>query len=286
MDLTLDCHGGGNATAPRPLPKRSVAAWLAGLVALVASLPEARAEVPGPLSRIVPLRALAAGAVAPEEMRSLCGRLPQPCRADDTRAYAGSKTADGVLWLIDAAKPSLIRWDRAGDKAVQWDFSGYAHSLAANDDGAEPSPLVLHPALYPGFGEGFSVALVREQREMYSGGGASFGVADFVAVEAGGRVGPVLYSAVPFSCQKMIRACFSERDYRTSKHCHDESSGYLTIATPVAGEWLFTWHETEWPADTRARDSAKSSSRFRLPRGAAGKDRSLPPEVSFCGGPT
>ena len=299
MDLSCERSGGGKpamsfllsrvaAGGDRPTRTSNwfVNLGLIALAALAVSLPEVRAEVGSPSSPIVPLRGVAAGVVAPEEIRALCGRLPSPCRVDDVRVYTEGKAKDGDLWLIDAAKPSLVKWDRVGGKAEQWDFSAYSHSWAAGDEGGEASPLILHPALYPGIREGFSVALVREQREMYSGGGASFGVADFVAAGPGGRVGQVLYAAVPFTCQKMIRACFSERDYRTSRHCHDESSGYLTIDTPVGADWQFTWHETEWPANTRARDSVKSKTRFTVPRSIAPGGGVLPEGTFFCGGPT
>ena len=153
MDLNPTRGRGGKPAVARLSPRRPVHSWLAGLVALIVQLPGARAETPGPLPLIVPLRAVAAGAVAPEGIRALCGRLPRPCRVDDTRVYTEGKAKDGVLWLIDAAKPSLVRWNRVDGKAEQWDFSAYVHSSAAGDDGADPSPLILHPALYPGVGE-------------------------------------------------------------------------------------------------------------------------------------
>lgn len=259
---------------------RDVVSLLAILAGLLAG---ARAEPPGAWRGIVPL--IAARSFDLREMDSLCAGLPLPCSAGDTRVYNEGKAADGALWLIDAARPALTRWVRATGKAEQWDFSGYRHSYAEGGEQPGAEPLIIHPALYPARGDGFSVALVREYREMYSGGGASYGIADFVEVGPGGSVGTLIYGAVPFACRKMIRACFSERDYRTSKHCHDEYSGYLTIDTAAGAEWQFTWHETAWPANTAAGARVKSRTRFRLEQGAPPASATLPEGPAFCNGP-
>ena len=121
--------------------------------------------------------------------------------------------------------------------------------------------------------------MISESREAYSGGGATFETADFVGLDAARTV---LYGAVPFSCSKLVRACFTERDYQRSPHCHDEYAGSLTIRhTDGPGRWTFVWRETDW-------ESNVPKSRATTTRVAFG----VPPEntertdvVSFCGGP-
>ena len=92
----------------------------------------------------------------------------------------------------------------------------------------------------------------------------------------------VAYGAVPFSCSKMVRACFSERDYARSTHCHDESIGSLSIRYPDRpGRWTFTWQETEWGAHSPQSSAATTRTRFEVPPG----NTERPASVGFCGGP-
>lgn len=99
----------------------------------------------------------------------------------------------------------------------------------------------------------------------------------------------VLYAGVPFACSKLVRACFSEQDYRQSPHCHDDSAGHLTIefgdGSPPRG-WAFRWHERYWPSGEPKSSQRSTRSAFKVPAGprvvAAG---ALVPGVPFCGGP-
>src|SRR5690606_9576597 len=85
------------------------------------------------------------------------------------------------------------------------------------EDGAKP--LEIHPALYPAGPGLWAVAVLTRGREGYSGGGAEFVTADFVRLEPeAAEVGASqrLYASVPFSCSKIVRACFTEKEYKTS----------------------------------------------------------------------
>lgn len=212
----------------------------------------------------------------------LCALLPQPCKPDGLRLFRARDGAPGD-YIALADKPlAMARVKRsAGDAwALQQlhDFSGYRHSDTSRGDAA----LTLAPALYP-LAEGrWAVAVVSTVSDMYSGGGAHFSTADFVPLEAPGASARVAHAGVPFSCGKMVRACFSEKEYKTSAHCHDESSGSLRIAydAPAAAggayAWRYTWLQSEWPAHRRQSASTRSVTRFVDGGGEA---------APFCGGP-
>lgn len=202
-----------------------------------------------------PLRPVKAPADEPGWKAALCREADcTPGKAgDDIALY---RTDAGAWWAILDRGPGLLRLTRAGPGRwtieQAWSFADHQPAVAPSADlGGEPEPLKLFPALYP-LGPGrWAVALVSSQTESYSGGGASFETADFVSLTPGGPDGwPP--QGVPFSCSKMVRACFSEREYRTSKHCHDEYAGALRFAAqPEPGadyRWTLTWRETDWPA--------------------------------------
>ena len=113
----------------------------------------------------------------------------------------------------------------------------------------------MYPALYPVGPRAWAVAVVYVIAESYSGGGAGFSVADFVVLSDAPDAGDVpvspLYTGVPFSCAKQIRACFTEEDYRRNRHnCIDTFAGTLTLtyspsASPDRYAWTAAWHEQE-----------------------------------------
>ncbi|EJL78115.1 hypothetical protein PMI12_01376 [Variovorax sp. CF313] len=214
----------------------------------------------------------------------LCALLPQPCDVQQLGLYRPRGAAPGDYVVLSAEPLAMARIKRSTD-AAGWqldrlhDFSGYAQSLKKDSGAEQPEArLSLAPALYP-LAEGkWAVAVLQTVSEMYSGGGASFDTADFVPLEGGKAV----HEDIPFSCFKMIRACFSEKEYKTSKHCHDESNGSLRIAYGEAAkpgapyEWQYTWLQSKWPQNepqsvattTRIRFTAKTTER-----------------ADFCGGP-
>jgi hypothetical protein len=80
----------------------------------------------------------------------------------------------------------------------------------------------------------------------------------------------------------MVRACFSEKEYRTSPHCHDESTGSLRIAYAAPSKpsgdygWSYTWRQSDWAAHKPARATRTRVARFTDRGGDA---------APFCDGP-
>ncbi len=176
----------------------------------------------------------------------------------------------------------------------RWSFEKYP--LPASEDGSEVRMVDIHPALYPTGSGLWAVAVLNRIREGYLGGGAEFVIADFVTLD------PEMtettedqrrYNNVPFSCTKTVRACFSEKDYKTSPHCQDESSGYLTLKFEINPashfhDWTATWNETSWPAGVAksAQKKTQQTERLESVKHAVGPKGFVPKTFAFCdGGP-
>lgn len=172
-----------------------------------------------------------------------------------------------------------------------WNFEKYPAPSKPEGSG-DPRMLDIHPALYPAAPDLWAVAILSNQPESYSGGGASFSKADFVVLDP--KASEVtekqrLHAAVPFSCSKQVRACFSEKDYKKNMpRCHDESSGFLTLKyDPLSSgkfhRWTATWHETVWPAGTPKSAQTKTQNTAVL---VPGQTTAALDDFPFCdGGP-
>lgn len=247
--------------------------------------------------KALPLHEAPAEVFSKKEIATVCRISQNPCAPETTRAYV-ARTADlDRFFLIDDAKPMIIEAVPGDGREYRartgLDLSGYRHSFEPEGGRDRGEPLRIYPALYPTGRGSFAIAVISTVRDMYSGGGASFEVADFLRF-IGRRSGDsatafdAVYLGVPFSCSKMIRACFSEREYAKSRHCHDESAGSLHIRYAIdnAGnpDWSFRWRQTEWPAHVGQKHSDTKVSTLKLPRASdAGATASGPGPIDFCG---
>ncbi|WP_426958540.1 hypothetical protein [Muricoccus radiodurans] len=248
------------------------------------------AELPRP----VPLRVVAEGFLPQRSWQEPVCRLAEaPC--------GGARTPPSLLRAANAAVgtyhailpgPVLaeLRFSRGQwQLRRRWDFRGHPLALGREEDAATR----LFPALYPAGPDRWAVAFQRVRNEGYAGGGASFSRADFLLLPAeGGAVGAdaTLFPEVPFSCSKMVRACFSERDHRTSRHCHDESTGSLSIRVvpgpdPAWHDWVLTWQAEDWPSGVGRSGVRTTSATARLRHGDdAAAVAARTGSFDFCGG--
>ena len=236
----------------------------------------------------------------------LCALLPQPCKPDTLALYTPRGAAAGDYVALGTEPLAMARLRRIG---TAWqlmrthDFTGYRHSMAdapkdADADTRSPATLSLAPALYPLGPERWAAAILWTTTESYSGGGAAYSTADFVALDPPAGTARTVHDGIPFSCSVTIRACFSEKEYAQSPHCHDETEGSLRIgyqeATKPGGadasgsgggrggqasddfRWRFTWTESTWLAHQPASSRRRTTLRFS----DAGTDA-----VRFCQGP-
>jgi hypothetical protein len=150
------------------------------------------------------------------------------------RLFRAQNDRKGAGWLIDGEALTVSRVIQTKgrlDVVRTWDFG--ALKL---DDAEARSSRSLHPVLYP-LGNGrFAMALLTRESTGYAGGGASwiwasfYELRDFSAPDevVDGRL-ELLYAAVPFSCNKAIRACFTEEEYRSAKRCQETWDGVLRL---------------------------------------------------------
>lgn len=211
----------------------------------------------------------------------------------DAALYHAPGDAPNAYYVILLSGPTLLGMsldeDRRWRVTARWSLRDYRSTLLGVAS-ADADPLRLFPALYPLGPNDWAVAVLGRRSELYSGGGANVEVADFVslkALAASARTARPTYGGVPFSCSTMIRACFSEQDYKTSKHCHDETSGSLTIrytpAPPGAARhgWTFLWSQIEWPQDTPRSKASREVSALESPPGGLFDPKDA---FGFCGG--
>lgn len=205
----------------------------------------------------------------------LCALLPQPCdaRGLDLHRPRGGAPDD---YMVTSEKPLAMARLTRDASAGTWklerlhDFSTYVASMQRDRTSDDRELHVgLAPALYP-LAEGrWAVAVTQRESESYSGGGASAVVADFVPLDTpSGQPAKAVHENIPYWCSRSIRACFSEKEYNNSKHCHDESRGSLRIAydePKKAGEpyvWRYTWLQSVWPAHTGPSGNKRTSVNF------------------------
>jgi hypothetical protein len=203
--------------------------------------------------------------------------------------YGADADPADVAWGILASEPALarLRWSANASAWVAervWSFASHVHSVEK-----EEAQFAIRPALYP-IGPGtWGVALVQTVVEMYSGGGATFEIADFVSLsETDASVTTVLRD-VPLSCSRMVRACFSEDDYRRlAVNCHDLYDGFLTlsyatVAPPDRYEWTAVWHERDQGQGLPRSQASSTEQRLKLSQGTADVASGFK-SGSFCGG--
>ena len=256
---------------------------LIGALAVIAAATSSWARIDAAPRAVV---FIPAKAVDPGWRDVACAAVEGGCETDDDAAklYRAANLGPDDYYAILLSGPTLLTLSVDADKhwrvKDRWSLRDYAPTPDA-DAGDRADPPHLFPALYP-LGPGdWGVALLRGHSEMYSGGGATVVTADFLSLKAiaasaqtpSAQAAKPVYGGVPFSCSKMIRACFSEQEYKTSKHCHDESSGSLRIryaqAKPGAARhgWTFVWNETDWPQDTPESKATHEVSTIDIPPG-------------------
>ncbi|MFL9950478.1 hypothetical protein PQR68_31240 [Paraburkholderia agricolaris] len=222
-----------------------------------------------------------------------CGATETPGDSSNAPSLYRVKDEAPDIYYAILPGPQLLKVRFAsatGWKVLEhWDFADYQPTDREDGDGDRP-PLEIYPALYPLGGERFAVAVLAGWSESYSGGGGSWENADFVELQSNGRhASTPRVAKLPFSCEKSIRACFSERDYKHSPHCSEDFAGSLRLGfVPGANtgklDWIATWKETHWPGLKPQSKTERTSVSVTLPAGQdpAAAGAALRDKVTFC----
>jgi hypothetical protein len=261
------------------------------LVAALLAAGGAQAQTPPQAVRLKEIKDL--DRLDPNWIMGLCNLPGLECNKVEVPRLFERKTDSGSEYYALMVNKTISRLAMKAPGQWQllnrWSFETYP--LPPAEDGSKARMLDIHPALYPAGPGLWAVAVLDTKTESYSGGGAQFVTADFVTLDPEATdVGEAQrqFGDVPFSCSKMVRACFTEKEYKTSPHCHGESSGYLTLkfATSSASrryDWTATWHETSWPGGVA--QSAQKTTRKTLALKPGSKADAMD-AFAFCdGGP-
>lgn len=198
-------------------------------------------------------------ALDPAWRTTLCARLPAPCDPDGLQLLRERGSAPSSPTYVVTSTTPLAWATVAATPATPWSVTALSDLRAHATGDDDRLTFHLAPVLYPLGGGRWAVAVVKGLTDMYSGGGASFEQASFVALDAPADAAPV-HADIPFSCSKLVRACFSSEEYaraeaRGDDRCHDESDGSLRIRyhagadAGAAYRWSFVWVQSDQNAD-------------------------------------
>ena len=199
-----------------------------------------------------PIKAIALKEVSytKNDLEYVCHQLIKGCVGES--GEVGIYTADNQnFYLIDGAQ-QIVFLEKSPSYKVKttWNFEGYQHT-SVEPQGAPGADVALsiYPALYPLNSNKMAVAIIKTEFETYSGGGRTYKTADFLELKNNGSYSVALKS-IPFYMDEMIRACFSEEEYRNNPHCHDESMSVLLIKyhddKKLYYRWELRYTDTIW----------------------------------------
>ncbi len=188
------------------------------------------------------------------QAKVICSTLNLHC-GENLSVWKKKASTDDKLYLIDET-PQLFELSKVNNQYKllnRWNFKSYTHSSHdSGDDDLADFGTEIFPAFYPLNREKRAIAIVKQYGTGYSGGGKGEEVADFLMLESNGQFKMAL-SNVAFYSYEMIRACFSEKDYKTSPHCHDESGSTLSIGFKDVGkpyyQWTLNYTDFTWESD-------------------------------------
>lgn len=196
------------------------------------------------------------------QKRQICQKLTEECKTQiDWRWYKAKNQTQ--YYLISKLK--MFQFDPQLQLSHQWDLATYQPRTqrarwAMDQENENEDSLYIFPKLYPINEQDYAVAVLQTWSEGYSGGGMSEEVADIIHLKADNTVEKV-FENIPFSMSRMIRACFSERDYESSHgKCHDEYnlSSWIQYQKPM--DWKVKY---QYDIDlSNASDSNEKSGKY------------------------
>lgn len=174
----------------------------------------------------------------------------------DKLQWYQTKKKDNKYYLFSDDQPFFIILNH--EQKSWWEFINIWRIDYPENTYSDGQDWGIYPALYPISDYQDAIALTYRVNESYSGGGVGLDFAKIIPLEISESVldaSQAIIKAMPFSCSKSIRSCFSEEEYNkfgdinNESRCHDESSGYLTLKTQHSSsnnnyQWRLTWNES------------------------------------------
>ena len=218
------------------------------------------------------------GQLSQVEQTQICEQLKGICLQQ--AQWRSLKTVDQNLWLLSGSDIAQFRLSTTGLKLThQWRIQ-----LAPSEEMARTSQYIF-PKLFPMTENRYAIAQIDTFSEMYSGGGAGIERANFYELKDSGQTHRFIEN-YPFSFNRMIRACFSERDYDTSKgKCHDEDSLSLDIRPlkPMLWQFRYRYSVEVSPASDSGEKSFKGSRNLNINLNKAPQQPNIPANWDYQG---
>jgi len=218
------------------------------------------------------------GQLSQVEQTQICEQLKDLCQQQ--AQWRSLKTTDQNLWLLSGSDIAQFHLSKTGlELTHQWHMQ-----LAPSEEIARTSQYIF-PKLFPMTENRYAIAQIDTFSEMYSGGGAGIERVSFYELKDSGQ--PYRFIGnYPFSFSRMIRACFSERDYETSNgKCHDEDRLSLDIRPikPMLWQFRYRYSLDVSPASDSGEKSFKGSHNLNIDLNKAPKQPNIPAHWDYQG---
>lgn len=218
------------------------------------------------------------GQLSQVEQTQICEQLKDLCQQQSQ--WRSLKTADQNLWLLSGSDIAQFHLSTTGLKLThQWRIQ-----LVLSEE-VERTSQYIFPKLFPMDQNRYAIAVIDTFSEMYSGGGAGIERASFYELKDSGKAHRFIEN-YPFSFNRMIRACFSEQDYKSSKgKCHDEDRLSLEIRPIKSMLWQFRYRYSleVSPASDSGEKSFKGSRNLNIDLNKAPQQPNIPAHWDYQG---
>lgn len=218
------------------------------------------------------------GQLSQNERTQLCEQVKDLCQQQ--AQWLSLKTPDQALWLLSEGNIAQFARSTTGFKLLhQWNIP-----LAPAEEMARSGQYIF-PKLFPMDQNRYAVAVIDSISESYSGGGAGIERASFYELKNSGKPHRFIEN-YPFNFSRMIRACFSEQDYESSKgKCHDEDSLSLDIRPikPMLWQFRYRYSLDVSPASDSGEKSFKGSRNLNIDLNKAPQQPNLPASWDYAG---
>lgn len=218
------------------------------------------------------------GQLSKVEQTQICEQLKGVC--PQQAQWHSLKTADQNLWLLSGSDIAQFRLSTTGLKLThQWRIQ-----LVPSEEMARTSQYIF-PKLFPMTENRYAIAQIDTFSEMYSGGGAGIERANFYELKDSGQTHRFIEN-YPFSFNRMIRACFSEQEYKSSQgKCHDEDRLSLDIRPikPMLWQFRYRYRLDVSPASDSGEKSFKGSRNLNIDLNKAPKQPNIPANWDYQG---
>lgn len=214
------------------------------------------------------------------EQQQICQQVQYFCT--DLKTLRSLKIGPSSLWVMGEHR--IVQFQQRNQdwfKHNEWDFT----ETASEDREEKDVKHSIFAKLFPLDQNRYAIAYLIKRSEGYSGGGAQIQRASFIELKKKGLKDEFI-TDYPFHFSRMIRACFSEEDYKNSEgHCHDRYNLDLDIRVIKPMHWQFRYmYETEIsPASDSGEKSVKESKHININLNKIPKTLAIPEAWNYSG---